>query len=244
VSTPQNWVVIHRGNLRRIVGAAAIALLLAAFMAFYVADRAGAGATRCQQHRLDARERTALVTGEGARTLVIGDSWSVGLGQDDLGLSWARQLAGEVHVAGFSGSGFSAHASGCGRVSFHDRAPRALGLRPELVVVEGGLNDWDQPAAAIEQGFRALMADLAGQHVVVVGPADAPARSHAVPRVDSLLAALSTEYGVPYIATSDLDLTYLPDRLHLTDAGHRDFGEAVAERIEAVDPARPAVRTR
>ena len=227
--------------MRRVVGASAVVLLLAAFMAFYVAERAGADATRCQQHRIDARERTALVTGEGARTLVIGDSWSVGLGQDDLGVSWARQLDGEVHVSGFSGSGFSARASGCGRVSFHHRAPTALAVRPHLVVVQGGLNDYDQPAAAIEQGFRDLMAALAGQRVVVVGPADAPARTRAVPRVEALLAALSTEYGVPYLVTSDLDLAYLPDRLHLTDAGHRAFGEAVAERIADLTPSRPAV---
>ncbi|PKH37812.1 acyl-CoA thioesterase-1 [Nocardioides alpinus] len=236
--------MLHRGNLRRVVGASAVVLLLAAFMAFYVADRAGAGATRCQQHRLDARERTALVTGEGPRTLVIGDSWSVGLGQADLGLSWARRLPGEVHVAGFSGSGFSAHASGCGRVSFHDRAPTALGTRPQLVVVEGGLNDYDQSAAAIDRGFRGLMADLAAQHVVVVGPADAPARTRAVPRVEGLLEALCREYGVPYVSTSDLDLAYLEDDLHLTDAGHREFGDAVAERIAAVTATRPAVLVR
>ena len=236
--------MLHRVHLRRVVSASTVALLLAAFLAFYVADRAGAGATRCQQHRLDARERAVLVTGEGPRTLVIGDSWSVGLGQDDLGLSWARQLAGEVHVAGFSGSGFSARASGCGRVSFHDRAPSALAARPSLVVVEGGLNDYDQAPAAIEDGFRALMADLAGQHVVVVGPADAPARTRAVPRVESLLEDLSREYGVPYVATSDLELSYLADDLHLTDGGHRIFGEAVAERIAAATPARPAVLAR
>lgn len=233
--------MLHRGNLRRVVGASAVVVLLAALMAFWVADRAGAGETPCQRHRLDARERSALVTGEGPRTLVIGDSWSVGLGQDDLGRSWAGRLPGEVHVSGFSGSGFSARASGCGRVSFHDRAPTAIGTLPQLVVVEGGLNDHDQPAAAIERGFRELMADLAAQHVVVVGPADAPARSRAMPRVEALLEALSEEYGVPYVSTSDLDLAYLEDRLHLTDAGHRAFGDAVAERIAAVEPARPAV---
>ncbi len=236
--------VLHGGNLRRVVGASAVVLLLAASLAFYVADRAGAGATRCQQHRLDARERTALVTGRGARVLVLGDSWSVGLGQADLGLSWAARLPGEVHVGGFSGSGFSAHASGCGRVSFHDRAPSALASRPQLVVVEGGLNDHDQPAAAIERGFRDLMADLAGEHVVVVGPADAPARSRAIPRVEALLETLSHEYGIPYVSTSDLDLAFLADRLHLTEAGHREFGDAVAQRIAAVKPARPVVLAR
>lgn len=236
--------MLHRGIPRRVAGASVVVLLLAALMAFWVADRAGAGPARCQQHRLDARERAAIVTGEGERVLVVGDSWSVGLGQDDLRRSWAAELPGEVHVRGFSGSGFSAGASHCGQVSFHQRAATALGVRPALVVVEGGLNDFDQPAAAIERGFRDLMADLAGHHVVVVGPADAPLRSRAVPRVDARLAELADAYGVPYVRTSDLELDYLEDRLHLTEAGHREFGEVVAERIADVDPARPAVLRR
>lgn len=236
------FLVIHRGNLRRLVGASAIAAVLSAMLAFYVADSADAGPTRCQQHRLDARERATVVTGEGAPVLVIGDSWSVGLGQDDLAASWATRLPGRVHVAGFSGSGFSAGASACGDVSFARRASTAVAsTRPTLVVVEGGLNDYDQPARAIEAGFRGLMADLAGQHVVVVGPADAPARTLAVPRVDAQLAALSAAYGVPYVSTLDLDLDYLEDRLHLTGEGHREFGDAVAERIAEVVPTRPAV---
>jgi acyl-CoA thioesterase I len=233
--------VLHRGIPRRVAGASAVVVLLAALVAFYVADRAGAGPARCQQHRVDARERAAVVTGEGERILVIGDSWSVGLGQDDLRRSWAAELPGEVHVRGFSGSGFSAHASRCGRVSFHDRAATALGVRPALVVVEGGLNDFDQPDAAIERGFRDLMADLAGHPVVVVGPADAPSRTRAVPRVDARLSDLSDAYGVPYVSTSDLQLDYLGDRLHLTEDGHREFGEAVAARIADLEPARPAV---
>ena len=120
-----------------------------------------------------ASERPSM-HGEGVSTLVIGDSWSVGLGLDDLSRSWPSQLPGEVRVAGFSGSGFSARASGCGRVSFADRAPTAVSSRPDLVVVEGGLNDYDQPASATERGFRDLMRALAGQHVVVVGPASRP----------------------------------------------------------------------
>ncbi|MDR7253448.1 acyl-CoA thioesterase-1 [Nocardioides sp. BE266] len=236
--------MVHRGNLRRVVGTSVVVVLLAALMAFYVAGRAGAGPARCQQHREDSRERAGIVTGEGEPVLVIGDSWSVGLGQDDLSRSWASELPGEVHVAGFSGSGFSARASGCGRVSFHDRAPTALSVRPGLVVVEGGLNDYDQPASAIDRGFRDLMADLAGQQVVVVGPATAPARAGAVPRVDELLASLSEQYDVPYVQTSDLDLDYLDDRLHLTEGGHQEFGRVVAERIAAVSPHRPVVLPR
>ena len=66
--------------------------------------------------------------------------------------------------------------------------------------------------------------------VVAIQPADA-----------AVLEQLSEEYGVPYVVTSDLDLAYLDDRLHLTDGGHRTFGAAVAERVAAVEPSRPAV---
>jgi glutamyl-tRNA reductase len=39
----------------------------------------------------------------------------------------------------------------------------------DLVVVEGGLNDTDQPAADLRAGFRSLMTELEGKHVLVVG---------------------------------------------------------------------------
>jgi acyl-CoA thioesterase-1 len=67
--------------------------------------------------------------------------------------------------------------------------------------------------------------------VVVVGPASAPARAAQVPRVDRLLRHLSETYGVSYVSTADLELPYLDDRLHLTEKGHRIFGDAVAARI-------------
>jgi acyl-CoA thioesterase I len=52
--------------------------------------------------------------------------------------------------------------------------------------------------------------------------------------VDQLLAHLSKKYGVPYVSTLDLKLPYLDDLLHLTPAGHREFGDAVAARIAAL----------
>ena len=235
--------MVHRGNVGRLAVVALALLLLGAFMAVRIADRAGAELVRCQQHRADARTRAAVHDAGRPSTLVIGDSWSVGLGLEDLSRSWPSRLPNTVRVAGFSGSGFSVRASTCGRVSFADRAPTALSSRPRLVVVEGGLNDHDQPAAATERGFRDLMRVLAGQHVVVIGPASAPARAGAVPRVDALLARLCAEYAVAYVATSDLELGYLDDGLHLTEDGHQEFGEAVAERLAGVTPTRPAVLT-
>jgi acyl-CoA thioesterase-1 len=139
-----------------------------------------------------------------------------------------------VHVAGFSGSGYAAGASSCGpQVSFASRAAAAVRTVPAgtPVVVAGGLNDWDSSGEAIRAGFERLLVALDGHPVTVVGPADAPARSTYVPRVEGLLEALCAEHGVRWVSVSDLRLDYLPDRLHLQPQGHDAFGDAVAARL-------------
>jgi len=199
-----------------------------------LATRANAHQSKCEQFATASVKRAGMVTGSGERVVVIGDSWSAGLGLDDPSRSWPSRLPGRVHVAGFSGSGFSEKASPCGAVSFADRAPDALVNGADLVVVEGGLNDFDRSRAEIKAGFARVMATTAPYRTVVVGPASAPSRAAQVPRVDRLLSRLAAKYGVGYVSTDDLRLPYLDDRLHLTPAGHRTFGDAVAERIAAL----------
>ena len=199
-----------------------------------IAARANADLSKCQRFAAASVQRARMVTGTGERVVVVGDSWSAGLGLDHPVQSWPSRLPGRIHVAGFSGSGFSARASECGRVSFGTRAPAALRGGADLVVIEGGLNDYDHSRAEIKAGFARVMTAAAGYPTVVVGPAAAPARAAQVPRVDRLLAHLSHKYAVAYVSTLDLDLPYLDDRLHMTPAGHRIFGDAVADRIAAV----------
>ncbi len=219
---------------RTVVLGALVALVVASLLVVHVADRARADGNRCDRFASDSRARAAVDTGSGARVVVIGDSWSAGLGLARIASSWPSRLAGTVHVAGFSGSGFSEEAGACRQVSFADRAPAAVRGGADLVVVEGGLNDYDVPNAEIRSGFARLMRELHGRHVVVVGPASAPARAADVPRVDALLARLTASYGVGYVPTSGLDLPYLGDHLHLTPAGHEEFGDYVAGRIVAL----------
>lgn len=218
---------------RAVVVALAFALFLAG-TSYVAATRAlGAGQDRCEQFAADSIGRAGHVTGQGERVVVIGDSWSAGLGLSRPERSWPARLAGRVHVAGFSGSGFSAHASPCGPVSFADRAA-AVVEDADLVVVEGGLNDWDHSDAEIRAGFTRLVRVLRAAdvpRVVVVGPASAPSRAARIPHVDALLADLSEQYGVGYVSSTDLDLDYLEDDLHLTYAGHVEFGDTVADRI-------------
>lgn len=211
-------------------------LLLVLGAAGYLTGAQGSGMPRCERYAVASDVRWDRVTGQGRTVVVVGDSWSVGLGLARPVESWPAQLAGRVHVAGFSGSGFSAAASDCGRrFAFDRRARRTLAADPDLVVVQGGLNDFNQDDAQVRAGFARLMHVLGAGHapydVVVVGPAQAPARAPWVPHLDRLLAALAAEHGVGYVSTRDLQLPYRDDSLHLTRAGHRIFGEAVADRI-------------
>lgn len=217
-----------------LVGAVVITVMAAVLTVALGVRAQSADVSRCERFSGDSRARAAVVTGSGERVVVIGDSWSAGLGLDRSSHSWPSRLDGRVHVAGFSGSGFSPHASDCPRVAFADRATRAMRHGADLVVVEGGLNDYDQPDADIRAGFARLMRDLRGHRVVVVGPATAPSRARAVPHVDALLASLADRYGVAYVSTTSLDLPYLDDRLHLTPAGHAEFGDYVASQLSAL----------
>lgn len=217
-----------------------VALLVAALVVgliYVAATRAiGADTSRCAEFRAESIARADQVTGSGERVVVIGDSWSVGLGLAEPVRSWPSRLPGRVHVAGFSGSGFSAKASPCGKVSFADRAPAAVD-GAALVVVQGGLNDWNRPRPEIRTGFKRLIRTLRADEIpriVVVGPAAAPSRAAGVPRVDKLLSRWSARRGIEYVSTMDLDLPYRRDQLHLTLAGHAEFGDAVADRIAAL----------
>jgi len=203
-------------------------LLTTACLGSAAADGA---AERCASVEARSEMRARVVTGSGPPVAVIGDSYAMGSGLDDPARSWPTYLDGRVRVDGFAGSGFSRSAGPCRGVAYADRVAADLSRWPGRVVVQGGLNDYDVPAALIEADTRRLLTALAGRDVVIVGPVPAPARMAGARRVDAVLARLADAGGVPYISTAEWDLDYLPDRLHLTAHGHRDFGRRVATAL-------------
>lgn len=223
-------IVGRRGTA--LAGAAVAAVIAGVLTLLASGGATGADAEHCARLATQSQARERLVTGRGERVVVIGDSYSVGLGLSNPATSWPSQLPGRVHVFGFSGSGFSTHSSPCARAAYDVRAPRALAAGADLVVVEGGLNDFDQPASAVTTGFRTLMGELRGHHVVVVGPPPAPARTSGAERVDAILRAESARAGVDYVSMIEDHFSYLDDDLHLTPASHREFGDLVAAAIQ------------
>jgi acyl-CoA thioesterase-1 len=152
----------------------------------------------------------------------------MGTGLADAYDSWPSALPGRVVVDGFAGSGFTRAASRCPGVAFELRLERALATDPDLVVVQGGLNDFDVPVGEVAAAARSLVARLDGQPAVLVGPPSAPRRAAGAARVDRVLREAAAEGGVTYVSTLAWDLEYLQDRLHLTRSSHRGFGAAVA----------------
>ena len=55
-----------------------------------------------------------------------------------------------------------------------------------------------------------------------------------VERLARLLAPVADHYDVAYVSTTSLDLSYLDDRLHLTQEGHAEFGDYVASQLSAL----------
>ena len=217
---------------RRLVVPAVVVSLLVAALSWYVVGRAVGDAERpCARLWRVSAERQDRDVGAGPRIVVIGDSYSVGAGLDRVAESWPSRLPGRVHVAGFSGSGFSAGSSPCTGASYADRAADAVAGGAELVVVEGGLNDTDRSNAEISAGFERLMRALDGHRVLIVGPAAAPSRLADVPRVDAVLAELSAAHGATYLPMVDVDLAYLDDDLHPTTEGHATFGDVVGRAV-------------
>jgi acyl-CoA thioesterase-1 len=222
-------VIVRRGT--QVLAVTAVVVLATLLTLLASGNATGADAERCARFSVQSQARERLVTGHGSAVTVIGDSYSVGLGLRDPEHSWPSRLPGTVHVYGFSGSGFSAHASACRRVAYADRAPRALRRDAGLVVVEGGLNDFDQSTSAVRAGFRALVAALRGRNVLVVGPPAAPVRARGAARVDAILQAECRRAGVRYVSMLAEKFPYLDDGLHLTPDGHRQFGTRVADAI-------------
>ncbi|NHA00524.1 hypothetical protein G5V59_12155 [Nocardioides sp. W3-2-3] len=213
---------------------AVLVVLLAATVTGTVWARAGARPDRCGLTAERADARAALVTGKGPEVLVVGDSYSVGAGLPYAD-SWPTRLPGRVRVDGFSGSGFSVGASACGDRSYATRLPRSLRPGTRLVVVEGGLNDFDQPQADIEAGFTRLLAALGDTPVLVVGPPEVPHRPAGTVRaVDATLSRLATEHHTPYLSMVGVDLTLLDDGVHPDAAGQRVFGDVVAARVRSL----------
>lgn len=191
----------------------------------------------------------SLVLPEHPHVLVFGDSWTYGSAASDPTLGYAYLLAGllngETTVDGVRGSGYL--KPGLDGPTFGERvAALDPALDPDLVIIQGSINDRASGVAGYREAVTAAWDALAAKYpdatIVVLGPAphELPV-GDATARIDRDLAALAGGRGwwyispvqeqwitdQNYLAVIDVDL----GNRHPSTDGHRYLAEKVAAAL-------------
>lgn len=191
----------------------------------------------------------ALDVPDDATVLVFGDSWTYGSAASDPTLGYAYVL-GELTgwttvVDGVRGSGYL--KPGLDGPDFGTRiAALDPALDPDLVIIQGSINDRRLPAdgyaAAVDAAWDHLAAIYPDARIVVLGPAPQvlPVET-ATARIDHDLSDLAAERGWWYISPVRegwiTEANYLDvidtgiGRDHPSTAGHRYLAERLAAAL-------------
>jgi acyl-CoA thioesterase-1 len=193
---------------------------------------------RCTTETAYAAEHGSIITAkDGIRSLaVIGDSYATGEGLADRTKGWAYLLGQgtdwKVSINGFGGSGF-VNAGPCGGQVYADRVNKVLSLKPQVLIIEGGLNDVNSPASDVKAGASLVLGRVREvPTVIVVGPTNPPSGKD-YSAVEQALSEAAQANGRQYVSAHDLAVGFLPDKLHMTEAGHQTF----AAKVKAALPS-------
>ncbi|OYC97348.1 SGNH/GDSL hydrolase family protein [Microbacterium sp. Yaish 1] len=236
------------------ISAAVVALALTAFLRPWAAPTAApVAAAPGTVARIEA---APLALPTDARVLIFGDSWTYGSAASDPTLGYAYVVAQRTGwttiVDGVRGSGYL--KPGIDGPSFGDRiAALDPALDPDLVIVQGSINDRRQGAAGYRDAVNAAWDDLAATYpearIVVLGPAPQvlPVESETA-RIDRDLAELAGARGWWYLSPiaedwiteanySDVIDTSATGRDHPSTAGHAYLADRLAADVAAITEA-------
>ncbi|WP_322544404.1 GDSL-type esterase/lipase family protein [Rhodococcoides fascians] len=199
-------------------------------------DVAATDAEACASVREVSAEMAAAPVSTGSRHIaVIGDSWSVGTG-----LNNPKAEAFPARLGQLDGATVTVHGQGrtgfvnggyCGDEPFSTQVEAVLASAPDVVVIEGGLND--TTLEGVSAAAESLLASLKGMPIVVVGPANAPSKdSDDLAAVDNALSEAAAATGATYVPLLSEPIEFRSDDLHPTATGQ----EQVAELVNAALP--------
>jgi lysophospholipase L1-like esterase len=150
----------------------------------------------------------ALTLPEHPRILVLGDSWTYGSAAAAPTLGYAYLLGplldGETSVNGSRGSGYL--VPGVDGGTFSERiAQLDASAEPDLVVVQGSINDRKVPLDGYDEAVHAAWDSLAALYpdaqIVVLGPAPQVLPvEEATAEIDARLSGAAAARGWPYVS--------------------------------------------
>lgn len=247
-----------RRSLVALIGVAAAIAVVCAVALWRPWSSTEAAVGRAEAVTADALAVAPLALPDDPRVLVFGDSWTYGsaatVPTDGYAYVLAALIGGQTIVDGVRGSGYLVPGlEGIG--TFGERIARLdPGLSPDLIIVQGSINDRREPADgyadAVDAAWDALAARYPETPVVILGPAPQVLPvEEATARIDRTLAGLAAARGWAYVSPiaeqwigAD-DYDWIIDtgeigRNHPTTAGHAYLAERVARALAALAPAR------
>lgn len=191
---------------------------------------------------------------ENPDVLVIGDSYTEGYGLSNSSHGWAAIAAGTLGwnatIDGVGGTGFTKDTATDGRVGLDFRARLAAhasaGTDFDLIVLQGGLNDWTTEPVTEGEKVDAAVAAARGLWpeaiVLVLGPVEPTSGidySAQLPviragAVNAGAVFIDPEAPEPWINAGNTPVLDLGDGLHLNDAGQAYLAARFIAAVESL----------
>ncbi len=157
----------------------------------------------------DATTLQRIVTSPGTRTLILGDSWTVGYGADTQEHGFAYLATSDLQldatIDGISGSGYTS-AGPNNEGTYRTRIERLpADLNPALIILQGSVNDAApttvETLTAVAAAIEAAESKYPDAQVVLFGPA-APQLpvSGGLQKIDAALRLAATRQEVHYVS--------------------------------------------
>lgn len=188
---------------------------------------------------------------------VLGDSYAEGYGPG-WASGWVRLLSDRMcwtlmpasgeHGAGIQhGTGFTTAGPEPGMARYLDRVAAVTAGSPEVVLVEGGLNDQGAPTSeeitdAAARTFTAVKERIGTGTVIAIGPLMTYG-PYTVPeevnRVSAAIAAAADAVGIPYIDPVDEQWLADPqmfstDQVHPNRDGYREYTRRLMDKLNLI----------
>lgn len=169
----------------------------------------------------------------------LGDSWTEGYGSPTMrgyAVRTGERLGWVHHVLGVGGTGYVVPGAAG---PFADRIDAALGTGPDVLVVQGSINDGVAGAEALEPAVVATLSRLADEadpatRIVVVGASHAPGMDRAVVEtINGILGRTAADLGMLFVDpavenwSDPADPAVWADSIHPNDLGY----ERIADRM-------------
>jgi lysophospholipase L1-like esterase len=230
----------------RLLAAAAVVLAVATAVLLSTGAPGGAAPTPTPP------PATRLVAGEPL-VAFLGDSWTAGVGatgRRGYVVRTAERLGWGYANFGVGGSGYS--VPGPHHSLFDERIPQLVAMHPDLVVVQGSLNERHSTPARLGPAAASTLAWLQaalepGTPILVVGAAYNPGTADAtIDWVNAAVSAAADAAGLPFVNPAAAgwldphDRGLWADTIHPDDRGHQLVADALAPLLEALGQGRTA----